>query len=138
MQKFFLSICLMLFSVTLFATELEVEIKDIESENVNLYITICNEESFNSKNPQKDCYIGQMAKITNEKNYTFKFDNVPEGQWAIFGYIDENMNRQLDKTFIGIPKEQVMFTVILKGPPSFKKIMSEIKGDKQKIELIVQ
>ena len=51
-----------------------------------------------------------------------EFDNVPYGTYAVSVLHDENSNRKMDKTFIGIPKEGFGTSnnpKIRRGPPSY-------------------
>ncbi len=130
-------------SGNLLATDLEVLVKGIKQKNVKLYISICNEKNFESENPDKDCYINQQSMISEKKDYIFRFKDIQEGEWTIFGYVDEDNNGKINTTIFGIPTEDVFYSAdvtpfFFKGSPSFNKIKSIIKGDKQTIELSVQ
>ena len=52
---------------------------------------------------------GQAMKCVagNIQNYSSQiiFSNIPQGEYAIKFFHDENNNRQIDKNFLGIPKE---------------------------------
>ncbi len=47
--------------------------------------------------------------------------NVPPGKYALMAFVDENTNEQIDKNFIGIPREPLGFSnnYAPKGPPSY-------------------
>ncbi len=123
------------------ATEVTLELKDIEVKDGVIYITICDEKNFvpndPKKNVTKDCYSGASMRVNGSKVYRVSF-NIPEGEWAIYGYIDEDFSEKLETTTIGIPKEAVLFTKRLRGEPKFKDIKTLIQGDKQTVEVISQ
>ena len=54
---------------------------------------------------------------------TYRIENVPPGEYALMVYHDENNNEQIDKNFIGIPKEPLGFSNRYepKGPPSYSR-----------------
>lgn len=68
------------------------------------------------------------------KETTLVFDNIPEGEYAIAIFHDENGNEELDTNFFGIPKEDVAFSYgRLKtfGPPSYKECAFQVSADKE-------
>lgn len=61
------------------------------------------------------------------------FGNIPEGDYAIALFYDENANNKLDTNWMGIPKEKVAFSnaeMKLFGPPSFKECSFRLNTDK--------
>ncbi|MBT8186101.1 MAG: DUF2141 domain-containing protein [Croceitalea sp.] len=57
--------------------------------------------------------------------------NVPEGEYAIAVFYDENGNDLLDTNWLGIPKEKVAFSnakMKTFGPPNFKECAFKHKG----------
>jgi uncharacterized protein (DUF2141 family) len=62
------------------------------------------------------------------------FTNLPEGIYAVSVFHDENMNRKLDKNFMGIPKEGYGASNNPKkkmGPPSFEETKFQLSGTLQ-------
>lgn len=60
--------------------------------------------------------------------------DLPEGQYALAIYHDENDNEELDTNWLGIPKEPLGFSYgKLKtfGPPRFKECAFQFNSDKQ-------
>lgn len=89
-----------------------------------------NEDDFPDKGKE---YIGADVEITGPTIvYTFK--NIPFGTYAIAIFHDINSNIQLDKNFLGIPKEGYAFSNNLFGafgsPPDFKDASFQVSGDK--------
>jgi len=63
---------------------------------------------------------------------TFVIKTLKPGKYAFKYFHDENKNKILDLTWIGIPKEGYGFSNNAKGtlgPPSFEKMIFVIKGD---------
>ena len=59
-------------------------------------------------------------------------DNLPPGSYAVAIFHDLNDNRELDKNWIGIPKEPMGFSnarIKAFGPPSFEECRVDFRGD---------
>ena len=68
-------------------------------------------------------YKGTFLKIT-KKNIQYTFSDIPSGDYAIAVFHDSNNNGNLDKNFLGIPKEGYAFSKNAMGtfgPPNFGK-----------------
>ena len=119
-----------------------VKVYKINQRDVNLYIVACDKNSFESSKYEPNCHSTQTFKIKDTSEHTFIL-NLPQGDFAIFGYVDENNNAKLDTNFLGIPKEDVFYSVsvtpfFFKGSPKFDKIKSNIKKTDNIISLMVQ
>ena len=60
------------------------------------------------------------------------FGNLPSGRYALVVVHDENLDRELDTNFVGVPTEGFGFSNNAMGtlrPPSFNKASFEIKTD---------
>lgn len=64
----------------------------------------------------------QYVPVKNQP-ITIKFNNVKYGTYSVNLFHDENSNKDIDKSFIGIPKEGYGFSnnPNFLGPPSFEK-----------------
>ena len=100
--------------------ELKIIVKGTRSStgviNVGLYNT---EANFSDR---EKIYQGQKIAATGADNLVI-FSNLPAGEYAVAVYHDENTNGQLDKNFLGIPREAYGFSNDahgIFGPPSFK------------------
>lgn len=62
---------------------------------------------------------------------SFRFSSLPAGNYAVVVYQDRNGNRQLDKNFIGIPREPLGFSNRHRpqGPPSFTRAAFKLQED---------
>lgn len=81
---------------------IEVEIKELLNKGT-LWITLHNEkDAFPSK--YERAVQRHKVKVTGVP-MTFKFEAVAYGEYAISVVHDENDNGQIDRGFLGIPKE---------------------------------
>lgn len=58
-------------------------------------------------------YKGIISKIT-AKIVIYKFENIPDGNYAVALFQDLNRNGKMDYNFLGIPKEPYAFSCITK------------------------
>ena len=85
-----------------------------------------------SRNPAHypDCSGDPQARRVNVRanSGSFRFDNLPQGTYAMTALQDENGNGKLD-TFLGIPREGFAFSNNPRvgfGPPAFEKVRFSI------------
>lgn len=65
-------------------------------------------------------------------NPVIDITGLPPGDYAISAIHDENDNKKLDKSFIGMPTEGVAFSNNAKvsfGPPKFEKVRFHVEGE---------
>ena len=86
---------------------------------------------------KEDKWMGKASdgRVTPAKKggVSVTFDNVPEGEYAISMYVDENSNGKLDANAIGIPIEPYAFSNDASGafgPPSFEQARFVVGKDK--------
>ncbi len=61
-------------------------------------------------------------------------EDLPPGEYAFAIFHDENANQQLDKNWMGIPKEAVGFSrsrMKTFGPPTYKECVLKIRHDEE-------
>jgi uncharacterized protein (DUF2141 family) len=89
----------------LFAQTLTIRVENIEPDKGYLMVGV-----FDNKNDFPDNYFqGQRIRVTNGTMIVV-FGNLPVGTYAVSVYQDTNENEQLDKNFLGIPKERYGFS----------------------------
>ncbi|MFD0849985.1 DUF2141 domain-containing protein [Sphingosinicella xenopeptidilytica] len=81
-----------------------------------------------------DCTRGTGAtkESVTASNPTLDITGLPPGEYAVSAIHDENDNRKLDKSFIGMPTEGVAFSNNAKiafGPPKFEKVRFHVEGE---------
>lgn len=86
---------------------------------------------FEFSNEMGEKMMGISQKIADSK-CTIVIKNLTPGKYAFKYFHDENNNNKIDVNWLGVPKEGYGFSNNAKGifsPPSFKKMIFEIKGD---------
>lgn len=132
MQRIILLVSLFLISFVQEVTAQEahtitVEFIGMESDKGNLYVALYNKE----KDFLKKSIKGEIVKITDKKA-TAVFKNIPEGEYAISAFHDENDNKKMDTKIFGIPKEPIGMSNNAKGlmgPPKYKDAKFSVNGN---------
>lgn len=118
--------------IVLVGYELKVEVLNINSSKGQISIGLYKDK----KNfaDTKKFYRGVTLKSVDKKvNYTFT--NIPQGNYAIALFHDENNNSILDKNFLGIPKEGHGFSNNPQrgfSKPSFEQCSFRLQGNQTK------
>jgi uncharacterized protein (DUF2141 family) len=105
---------------------MEVIIKNVDSPVGNIAVALfSNEADFLKKR-----FAAKQVKAGKGEVHLI-FENIPAGEYALSAYHDANINGELDKNLIGIPKEGFGFSndaMGTFGPPDFKKASFAWKG----------
>jgi len=114
---------------------IEFEILNIESDEGKMMVGLYN----SAENWLNKSVMSKTGEI-NIGKCLVKFENVPDGIYAISSYHDENDNNELDTNFFGIPKEDTGSSnnaPARMGPPKWEDAKFELKGEsiKQTIKL---
>ena len=73
-----------------------------------------------------------IVKEVEGKSQNYNFDNLPEGEYALAIYQDENRNKILDKNLLGIPTEIYGFSNNARrtfSAPSFQEAKFKLNKD---------
>lgn len=100
--------------------ELIVEVEGVQSSNGNINVAVYNKAEGFLK--FEGVYISDSTRAT-AGHTQIKINNLPNGEYALAVFHDENGNNILDTNWLGIPKEAVGFSnsrMKTFGPPSFK------------------
>ena len=85
-----------------------VVIKNLDNKKGSLYIGwYTSEKDFTDGN---NATIKKIVPVQDKQEIAVKFDQVIPGVYAIAVFFDENGNGELDKNFLGIPKEVYGFS----------------------------
>jgi uncharacterized protein (DUF2141 family) len=114
---------LLLFSAgaasTVLAGELTIEISGVTPDRGKVYVAVYDgPETFPISGKQ---LVGRVL-AASDRHLTAHFADLPPGQYAVVAFQDFNGNGQLDKNFLGIPKEPYGFSNGARGsagPPKF-------------------
>jgi uncharacterized protein (DUF2141 family) len=117
--------CLALFAICFTTTAV--------SSQSNLIVTITNLKNVNgdilvglydkARSFPRHVMDGKVVKVT-EREMVVTFPDIKPGNYAVSVLHDENQNKDMDQTGLGIPKEGFGFSndaMGMIGPPSFKR-----------------
>jgi len=130
---FFLTIVLEMNSQT--THNLTIIFSGVTSDIGDIYVGLHNKKD----NFLKKHYREAVIKIENQKAKAV-FKNLPQGEYAISAFHDENDNKKLDTNFIGIPKEPIGISNNAKGfmgPPKYKDAKFLIDTNRE-VEILIQ
>jgi uncharacterized protein (DUF2141 family) len=107
------------------AATVDVHVSNVAGGKGSIKVAVCDRERF-----LKQCaYTASMPAREGEN--VIAVPGVPKGTWAVLVYQDENGNGELDRNFIGIPKENYGFSrdaASKFGPPGFDEAAIQV-GD---------
>ena len=116
---------------------LKLVVANFESAQGDLQVSIFNSEKSFLK--EKEEYRIYRFKIGTESN-EFAIDDLPKGKYAMIIFHDKNSNNDLDRSFLGIPKEGYGFSNNVKphlSAPDFQDCCISLDNDtKVEIELL--
>lgn len=95
-----------------------INFSGMKSDKGDLYVALYNKEG----DFLKKSFKGSIVKVNN-KIATAVFENIPQGEYAISSFHDENDNKKMDTRIFGIPKEPIGMSNDAKGfmgPPKYK------------------
>ena len=108
---------------------LSVEVQGVKSSLGNINVAVYN-RSHGFLEFEKVFKIDRIA--TQEATTNFKIMDLPNGEYAVAIFHDENGNDKLDTNWLGIPKESVAFSnakIKTFGPPSYKECAFNLNRD---------
>jgi uncharacterized protein (DUF2141 family) len=107
------------------AATVDVHVSNVAGGKGSLKVAVCDRERF-----LKQCaYTASMPAREGEN--VIAVPGIPKGTWAVLVFQDENGNGELDRNFIGIPKENYGFSrdaASKFGPPGFDEAAIQV-GD---------
>ena len=118
---------LSVFSMSALATELTLKVNNISKAEGHLMVAL-----FDSKDGyDNDKTMSSYKRKVANKNEVFIFKDLPDGEYAIKIYHDENDNGKLDTNMFGIPKEGYGFSNNggRFGPADYEDAKFDIKGE---------
>ena len=120
------------------------------AQNSNLTVTVLGiknstglltVELYNAKGKFLKSSYKTISSAIKSNAATLTFIGIPNAEYTVMTYHDENNNGKLDKNFIGMPKEAVACSNNAKGfmgPPKYEDAKFTISGDsKITIKIIV-
>ena len=120
----------LLSSLSLFAHTLTIEVSDVENNRGQILIGLFNQvEGFRDV---AMTYKKGMVTTLDGKSIVYTFTDIPNGEYALSLFHDENSNNKLDTNFLGIPKEGYGFSNNIRHAlraTSFDEAKFELIGD---------
>lgn len=111
------------------AATIVVDITNIKTDEGTLYVALFKPEpDFPNKEKR---LMGGPVKIEDKKAF-ITFSDLPGGDYAISAHHDINSNQEVDKNFLGMPKEPYGFSNNLYGPfgkPDYKKATIKLNNN---------
>ncbi|MDN4055543.1 DUF2141 domain-containing protein [Massilia sp. YIM B02763] len=108
------------------AATVEIHVTGVAAGKGKVNVAVCDKERF-----LKQCaYSGSMP--ARDGDNVIRVAGVPAGTWAVLAYQDENENGELDRNFVGIPKENYGFSREARGkfgPPDFGDAAIEVGSE---------
>jgi uncharacterized protein (DUF2141 family) len=108
------------------AAELKVTLEDVATSSGHVLVAVCTPETF----LRRGCpYTGRAPAASGEAQVVVH--GIDPGVYAVQAFHDQNDNFDLDRNFLGLPKEGMGFSndaPMRFGPPSFDDAAIEISA----------
>lgn len=117
LRTILLSCAVLLAALPASAATVEVRVTNVTGGKGKVNVAVCDRERF-----LKQCAYSASVPARDGETVVILKD-IPPGTWAVLAYQDENENMELDRNFIGIPKENYGFSrdaASRFGPPGFE------------------
>lgn len=141
MSKYFTGLfAIMVFSFSGFSQQAKITIKVkgiAEVKGVMNIALFSSEDEYKSKD---NFFLAERVPITST-DFSYTFQEVPSGVYAVKIYQDLNSDEELDTNWIGMPKEPFGFSNDAKGkmgPPSFEATSFKAEGDTELVITLMQ
>jgi uncharacterized protein (DUF2141 family) len=139
-MRFTLSVLLLLSAlgpVAAFAGDLTVKVDHVKNDRGAVLAALYDSEASFMKQPLARATF-KVKAANGEVSYVFH--DLPAGKYALAVFHDENDNGQLDKNFVGIPKEGYGFSNSNASarPPGFSQAAFEFDGQAQSITITLR
>ncbi|RKD90857.1 DUF2141 domain-containing protein [Mangrovibacterium diazotrophicum] len=137
--KYLFCFCFILLALSNYAQSpvLKLIVPNVESAQGDLQVSIFNNDKTFLK--EKEEYRIYRFKVEKDSD-VFTIDDLPQGEYAMIIFHDKNSNKDLDRSFLGIPKEGYGFSNNIKphlSAPDFRDCcFSLVKDTKIEIELL--
>lgn len=108
--------------------DLSIEINNVKTSNGTINVAVYDESEGFLK---FDKVFVADSVVASKGKTEIKIKGLPEGQYALAIFHDENGNNKLDTNWLGIPKEDIGFSnarMKTFGPPQFEECAFRLKG----------
>lgn len=107
---------------------LKVNVSGMGSTKGTLYAVLYDQDGY-----MKNKLQTKNVRIKKAATYTFSFEGLQRGKYAVTILLDENNNGQVDSNSMGMPTEMIGFSnnaPCSYGPPSFQETAVTLDGDR--------
>ncbi|WP_297694844.1 DUF2141 domain-containing protein [uncultured Eudoraea sp.] len=118
---------LMMFS----QNKLSVDVTGVKNDNGSVHVAVY--DSSDSFLDSDKMFSGGTSKAQLGNTWVI-IDDLPDGEYALAIFHDEDGDDELDTNWIGIPKEPICFSIgKMKtfGPPKYSECSFKVEGDKE-------
>ena len=113
------------------AGDLTVTVDHIRNDQGTILAALYDSDASFMKQPQARATFSLKATLGHVR---YVFHDLPPGKYALTVFHDENANGQLDKNFLGIPKEGYGFSnTTAAKPPKFDQAAFNYDGTTQSV-----
>lgn len=113
--------------------KIKILIKDISAKKGKMYFSLYQKDGFSSRKA-----IARKQILIDDTKIEITFDSIPNGNYAILCFLDENDNKRMDFNIqTGIPTELygVSNNPTLFGPPTFESAKFDVKDKDVEINI---
>lgn len=110
-----------------------IKVQNIKNNNGYIKLALFN-ESDNFPSDYKYAILSASKIITDINNFSYTFESMEKGEYAVAVFLDHNSNGKLDTGIFGIPLEQYGFSNNPKinfKAPTFKESSFILNSDKE-------
>lgn len=130
-----ISLILLISSIILGQATITLKVEGMQEVKGDMSVALYdNADDF----PGKENYFFAEDVSVESLDFTFTFKDIPHGTYAIAIYHDVDKNGEMNKNWMGIPKEPYGFSNNVMGrmgPPDFEDAGFEVKGN---LEIVIQ
>jgi uncharacterized protein (DUF2141 family) len=117
---------------------LEIKITNIENGHGTIYIAILDSaEGWLKSDAESKPFRDITQPVSSTDDLLVSVQDLPPGKYAISLFHDLDGDSEMDKNFIGFPKEPFGFSAPMGkfGPPKFKEAAIEFSGENASVEV---
>ena len=115
---------------------IKVTFADLESNEGQVFVCLFNQESGFPGKMEQALRVEKVAVADRQARYTF--GDLPLGTYAVSVMHDRNDDGDIEKNFMGMPKEKVGISNVTGGRPTFEKAAFALTTDEPTVALTIK